>query len=326
MDLTPVEKLTWLTGSCFAGIGVAAFLNVTVFRAIEQVSDYLTLMAGKSIACARMPEGVPRIGKILLDKANQCWLNRQSLLQDIHFNLTRETKTVQQLSNVSEALAQNAEGATQALAEAKGMCGDVMGQFTHVLESCTAMLGQVSSLTQQSEAGAATLNSIAAKMASMLEVSKQIAGISDTIESIAFQTNLLALNAAVEAARAGEQGKGFAVVAGEVRVLAKRCAEAAKSVHDMTAHNTANIQDNAKLTSQAADIVKRIDAQSYATAVAGQEIVNTSKAQQKVLDELVARIDKVSSALSVVSAAAQECDELGSSAAGRNVRLANSAQ
>jgi methyl-accepting chemotaxis protein len=60
------------------------------------------------------------------------------------------------------------------------------------------------------------------------EQSKQVGDIVGTIESIAFQTNILALNAAVEAARAGEQGRGFAVVASEVRMLAQRCAAAAK--------------------------------------------------------------------------------------------------
>jgi len=100
------------------------------------------------------------------------------------------------------------------------------------------------------EQGSGVVQKMNQAMHDISEASKEIADITNTIDSIAFQTNLLALNAAVEAARAGEAGRGFAVVAGEVRTLAGNSAEAAKRIREVSENSITKVQNGIELSQQ----------------------------------------------------------------------------
>ncbi|MEN6620512.1 MAG: methyl-accepting chemotaxis protein [Smithella sp.] len=134
------------------------------------------------------------------------------------------------IDQVGQVISDNASSQASAVE----VTSSSMEELSTITKNNTEHAGNASAL--MSIEVAKSLDKIIAKMMEMKDVvdqsvrsSEESTKIVKTIDEIAFQTNLLALNAAVEAARAGEIGSGFAVVSDEVRNLAMRAAEAAKS-------------------------------------------------------------------------------------------------
>jgi methyl-accepting chemotaxis protein len=113
----------------------------------------------------------------------------------------------------------------------------------------------VSDVARQS--GVAMTDAVAA-MASIGEVSRRIAEITDVMDRIASQTHILALNASVEAARAGEAGRGFSVVATEVQALASRSRQASRDIRVLVDESTATVGSGSRLMEHAGHMVRSL--------------------------------------------------------------------
>ena len=156
--------------------------------------------------------------------------------------MASEVRAVHEKTSSVAAAARQSSANTQAVASAAEELNASVVEIGHQVRDSRAASQSVADEVARASAAVQELAVANAKIDEVVEF----------IKSVAFQTNLLALNASVEAARAGEAGKGFAVVAQEVRNLAQKTAEAAKSIADQIAA----IQHASENTISAIDVIK----------------------------------------------------------------------
>jgi methyl-accepting chemotaxis protein len=197
--------------------------------------------------------------------------------------------------------------ASQALAEGASEQASSLEETSASLEEMAAMTKQNADNARQASAMANESRASAGKghdaMVRMVEAigriktsSDQTAKILKTIDEIAFQTNLLALNAAVEAARAGDAGRGFAVVAEEVRNLAQRCAEAARTTSALIEDAQTNSDNGVSVSGEVAGILKQIVASTDKATHLISEVSAATEEQSRGIEQVntaVAQMDKV---------------------------------
>lgn len=144
--------------------------------------------------------------------------------------------------------------------------------------------------TAVAQRGGEMVSKVVSTMQEINVSSRRIEDIIGVIDSIAFQTNILALNAAVEAARAGESGRGFAVVAGEVRMLAKRSADAAKEIKALIAVSVGKVQVGSEQVSRAGATMQDIVNSIQRVADIVGEIAEASREQSKGLAQITGAV------------------------------------
>jgi methyl-accepting chemotaxis protein len=203
-------------------------------------------------------------------------------------------------------------------------------QQAGTLEEVAASLQETSSVARQNAANASEARGLAEGarhavsdgvegMRRLTEVVEQIKQSSDktirivkTIDEIAFQTNLLALNAAVEAARAGDAGRGFAVVAEEVRSLALRAAESARTtsglIEEAARHTAQGVVETRTVARQLGDV----DDRAAKVVEVMAEIAAASEQQTQSVAQINVAVEQLNG---VTQQAAANAEESASAAA-----------
>jgi methyl-accepting chemotaxis protein len=265
---------------------------------------------------------VKKTSKVSMDTVNSAfWMVGGGILLAIIIGVVFSTllsrSITKPLNRVIGSLSSGAEqvaSASNQVASASQQMAQGSSQQASSLEETSSSLEEMASMTRQNADNAIKTDSLMGETKNIvLEGVNQMKGMSSaigeirqsaqemakiikTIDEIAFQTNLLALNAAVEAARAGEAGKGFAVVAEEVRNLARRSAEAAKTTAALIEGAQKNAETGVQATGKVSDSLGRM--QDGALKVAGlvADITAASRQQSQGIDQVnvaVGEMDKV---------------------------------
>lgn len=217
-------------------------------------------------------------------------------LLGFHSAADRLTAMAEQLSGQSVQLHQASLEQNQSAEELVLEVSHVKARLADVAESSDQTHSQTEEISQRIQSANEQMSSLSSAMDDISANAQQITKIAKYIEDIAFQTNILSINASVEASRAGVAGKGFAVVANEVKQLAAKSADAAKSATEMVNNTKTIIQTGVVLTANTADSLHAISdvserirtiSDQLTTAVQGQELALT------VMEERIATISTI---------------------------------
>lgn len=182
----------------------------------------------------------------------------QRVVRDLFDSSRHLTDSSKQSAEVSHKLAETSSQQAASVEETSASMEEIRSMIHESTSHADQANRHTTKATSTVDDGVEAMGSMNRSIQEIMNSAEETAKIIKVIDEIAFQTNLLALNAAVEAARAGEAGAGFAVVAEEVRTLALRSAEAAKSTSDLIQSSVQASKSGHENASRVAELFSQI--------------------------------------------------------------------
>lgn len=281
-------NVCWLVTLALLWLYMTKYL-VTPINAVKRSIDEVT----SGNLSVYIPEFGNNCAGRLIPGINSLSSNISTLVSEIRSSSQTAMTLSEQLANRSAELSVKTEQQSATLMQTASSMEEIAASTKNNAENTRLASGRAGDATLCARKGGELMGDVATNMQSITDCARQMTEIIAMIDGIAFQTNILALNAAVEAARAGDHGKGFSVVAGEVRNLAHRSAEAAKSIKTLISVTSDNVTQGASIVAEAEKNMQEIVSGSGLLSSLMEQISSSTLQQEKGIEQITLALSEL---------------------------------
>ncbi len=267
--------------------------SATIFHASRIM--WVGLAIGVVVAC---------VLSVLITRGITRPINR--IIDSLTLGAQQTAATASQVTSASLSLSSTASQQAAVVEETASSVAEIRAQSASAATLTTGATEMMNENIRKSSLSLKAVVDMTQRMAQIETDSKAMGKIIKTIDGIAFQTNLLALNAAVEAARAGEAGRGFAVVAGEVRALASRSAEAARSTQELLEGTALRVKESSGAIHEINDNFEAIVETATLMGSRIEQITAASREIDTGIEQISAASGESAQAAQTVAASSEE--------------------
>ena len=308
LAMVEIQVIAILIGAIFVGLAtrVISRVNRQKLDEMNEEKDKTEYLLNNTLEISRaISEDIDAV-TVRMEELRSSVTSTRDSMQDVTAGANETAENMQeQLSQTEDIMEQidSAKNVAETISENVSQTEDII---TVGRDNINELL---SSVSQSEVMGSA----VGEKMSELVENTKKMNSIVETINSIANQTSLLSLNASIEAARAGEAGRGFAVVAGEISTLANQTSEATVNITKLITDINTSIQEVFKSTNQMMENNKTQNQAVETMANTFEEIQTcvtnieeVSSSLECVVNELVRSNETIVNGINTVSSVTQE--------------------